>query len=76
MERDVAIRIDGMLVGISAYMDGIAHYMKHNLSDNEYKAHIGLVGATMGETIELSDRLHAMFPDIIPKEIDPNYIGI
>lgn len=27
MERDVAIRIDGMLSGALAYMDGIAHLM-------------------------------------------------
>ncbi len=73
MDRDVAIRIDGMLSGVFAYMNSIAHYMKANLSDDEYKAHVHLVGAVMGEAIEFSNRLHAMFPDIAPKEIDPKF---
>jgi hypothetical protein len=28
MERDIAIRIDGMLLGVRGNLDGIAHYMK------------------------------------------------
>ena len=72
MERDVAIRIDGMLSGVLASMNGIAHHMKNNLSEEEYKSLIGMVGATMGEAIEFSSLLHKMFPDIVPKELDPN----
>ena len=53
-------------------MNGIAHYMKNNLSEEEYKSFIGIVGATMGEAIEFSSLLHKMFPDIVPKELDPN----
>ena len=73
MDRDVAIRIDGMLGGVLASMNGIAHYMKNNLSEEEYKSFIGMIGATMGEAIEFSSRLHKMFPDIIPKELDPTF---
>ena len=72
MERDVAIRIDGMLSGVLASINGIAHYMTNNLSEEEYKSFIGMVGATMGEAIEFSSRLYKMFPDIVPKELDPN----
>ena len=72
MERDVAIRIDGMLSGVVASMNGIAHDMKNNLSEEEYKSLIGMVGATMGEAVEFSSLLHKMFPDIVPKELDPS----
>ena len=72
MERDVAIRIDGMLSGVLASMNGIAHYMRNNLSEEEYKSLVGMVGAMMGEVIEFSSLLHKTFPDIVPKELDPN----
>ena len=72
MERDVAIRIDGMLSGVFASMTGIVHYMRNNLFEEEYKSLIGMVGATMGEAVEFSSLLHKMFPDIVPKELDPN----
>lgn len=73
MERDVAIRIDGMLGGVLASMEGVARYMKNNLSEEEYKTLVGMVGATMGEAVEFSSLLHRMFPDIVPKELDPNF---
>ena len=76
MERDVAIRIDGMLSGVLASMSGIAHYMKNNLSEEEYKSLVGMVGATMGEAVEFSSLLHKLFPDIVPKELDPNHSAL
>jgi hypothetical protein len=33
MDRDVAIRIDGMLIGVSGSLNGIANYVKNNLSE-------------------------------------------
>ena len=72
MERDVAIRIDGMLSGVLASMNGIAYYMKNNLSEGKYKSLVGMVGAMMGEVIEFSSLLRKTFPDIVPKELDPN----
>ena len=72
MERDVAIRIDGMLNSVLASMNGIAHYMKNNLSEEEYKFLVRMVRATMGEAVEFSSLLHKMFPDIVPKELDLN----
>lgn len=35
MDRDVAIRIDGMLIGVSGSLNGIANYMKNNVSEQE-----------------------------------------
>ena len=69
MTRDVALRIDGMLMGAMGHLDGIAHYMKGNLPPEEYKDLVKLIGAAMAETVELSSRLHATFPDIVPKEL-------
>lgn len=36
MEKDVAVRIDGMLMGAQGNLDGIAQYIKNNLTDQEY----------------------------------------
>jgi hypothetical protein len=71
MDRDVAIRLDGMLIGVSGNLDGIAHYMKNNLSPEEYGALIGHIGASMGELIGISTSLHKQFPDIVPNELKP-----
>lgn len=72
MDKDVAIRLDGMLMGVRGHLDGIAHYMKNNLSAPEYTALIGHIGASMGELIDISTSLHQQFPDIFPKELRPS----
>ena len=69
MTKDVALRIDGMLMGAMGHLDGIAHYMKGNLPPEEYRELVKLLGAAMAETVELSSRLYATFPDIVPKEL-------
>ena len=71
MERDVALRIDGMLMGVLGSLDGIAHYVKNNLSEQDYSEMIRPIGRAMAELIEISDSLHSHFPDIVPKEIIP-----
>ncbi len=71
MDRDVAIRLDGMLIGVCGNLDGIAHYMKNNLSPEEYGALIGHIGGSMGELIDISASLHKQFPDIVPNELKP-----
>ncbi|MGO9773129.1 MAG: hypothetical protein ACLPSW_27000 [Roseiarcus sp.] len=72
MDRDVAIRLDGMLIGVRGNLDGIAHYMKNNLPSTEYDALIGHIGGSMGELIDISTSLHKQFPDIIPRELKPS----
>jgi hypothetical protein len=71
MERDVAIRIDGMALGAKANLDGIAWYLKNNTSADEYSRLVKFVGEAMGALCELSQSLYDDFPDIVPKELQP-----
>jgi hypothetical protein len=72
MDRDVAIRLDGMLIGVRGNLDGIAHYMKNNLSSEEFAKQVRLIGESMGALVEISCFLHSRFPDITPKELLPS----
>ena len=71
MDRDAAVRIDGMLMGARANLDGIAHYMKNNLSSEEFSDLVLSIGKSMSALIDISSSLHSKFPDIIPKELLP-----
>ena len=61
MDRDVAIRLDGMLLGVCGNLDGIAHYMKNNLPSEDYDALVKYIGGSMGELIDISTSLHRRF---------------
>jgi hypothetical protein len=71
MDRHVAIRLDGMLLGARANLDGIAHYAKNNLSPEEFSDAVRSIGKSMGALIDISSSLHSKFPDIVPKELLP-----
>jgi hypothetical protein len=71
MDRDVAIRIDGMLLGARANLDGIAHYMKNNLSSEEFSEAVLSLGKSMSALIDISSSLHSKYLDITPKELWP-----
>jgi hypothetical protein len=71
MDRDAPVRIDGMLMGARANLDGIAHYMKNNLSSEEFSDLVLSIGKSMSALIDISSSLHSKFPDIIPKELSP-----
>ena len=71
MDRDVAIRIDGMALGAKANLDGIAWYLKNNTSADEYSRLVKFVGEAMGALYELSKSLYDDFPDIVPRELQP-----
>jgi hypothetical protein len=71
VERDVAIRIDGMLIGARGGLDGIAHYMKNNLSDEDSLEFSHSIGEAMAALIDISATLHARFPGILPRELIP-----
>jgi hypothetical protein len=71
MDRDVAIRIDGMLLGARANLDGIAHYMKNNLSSEEFSEAVLSLGKSMAALIDISSSLHSKYLDITPKELWP-----
>ncbi|MEK9282547.1 hypothetical protein MTR72_23415 [Bradyrhizobium sp. ISRA442] len=71
MERDIAIRIDGMVLGALGTLEGIAHYIKNNLSDEEYSKLVKSIGQSMAGLFDLSQSLHSLFPDIVPAELRP-----
>jgi hypothetical protein len=71
MDRDIAVRIDGMLRCTCGSLDAIAHYMKDNLSAEEFSALVKMIGRSMGALVDLSQSLYADFPDIVPKELRP-----
>lgn len=71
MERDVALRIDGMLIAIRGNLDGVAHYVKNNCTEAEFKRIVRQIGAAMAETIEISNALYQEHPDIMPSELRP-----
>jgi hypothetical protein len=69
MDRDVALRVDAMLMGVRASLDAIAHYVKNNASEDEFKTIARQIGSSMGQTMLISDSLHDQYQDIIPKEL-------
>jgi hypothetical protein len=71
VDRDAAIRLDGMLMNVRASLDGITHFMKSNLSDDEYSSLVTCIGHAMSATIDVSSHLHAKFPNIVPKDLLP-----
>jgi hypothetical protein len=60
-----------MLMNVRASLNGIAHFMESNLSDDEYLSLVTCVGQAMSATIDTSSHLHAEFPNIVPKELLP-----
>ena len=77
MKRDFALRIDSLLSGVRANLDSIANYMRNHISssdltEEEFKRCVQLIGRSMGETIKLSRVLYAEFPDIEPDELKSN----
>jgi hypothetical protein len=69
MDRDVALRIDAILVGVRASLDAVAHYVKNNASEDEFKIIAHHIGASMGQTILVSNMLYERHADIIPEEL-------
>jgi hypothetical protein len=71
MQRDAALRIDGMLIGVQGNLNCIVHYLKNNLSQEEYKEHAFSVAKSMAALIDISKSMYLEFPDILPKELQP-----
>jgi hypothetical protein len=71
MDRDIALRIDGMLMEIRASLDGVACYAKNNCTEKEFRQIVRLIGSSMAETIEISNALYKEHPDIVPRELQP-----
>jgi len=71
MDKDVAIRIDGMAISVRSSLDGMARYTKDNLPPEDYARLIKSVGRSMADLVDLSTQLYTSVPDIVPKELVP-----
>jgi hypothetical protein len=71
MTRDLALRLDGMLIAARGSMGEIAHHLNNNLETDEMRKYLKFIGEAMGELVDFSSALHAMYPDITPKELIP-----
>jgi len=58
-----------MLMAQRANLDMIAHFIKRNLSEDDYKKFIKNISKGMTATIEISNDLYERYPDIIPAEL-------
>jgi hypothetical protein len=69
MKRDVALRLDALLMGARGNLDMIAHYMKNNLPDEEYRENKLHIAKSMTELIDISNKIHKLYPDTVPDEL-------
>jgi hypothetical protein len=69
MKRDIALRLDGLLNGARGSLDMIAHYMKANLSEEDFVKYRSNIAKGMAEIFEISSDLHKAYPDMVPDEL-------
>ncbi len=76
IDRDIVIRIDGMVKGASFNLVAVSEYIRKNI-DNEALRHelILYIGKCLYETKCLSEKLYELHPDIIPPERVPTDIS-
>ncbi|NLR74241.1 hypothetical protein [Leeia aquatica] len=75
MQRDIALRLDAMLMQARGSIDQVAHYMKRHLTDAEFDDFRQSLGASMVALIEISNALHQQFPDTVPEELRSDEIS-
>jgi len=51
MKRDVALRIDGLLIGVRESLGYVVTYMETNVSAEEFKKYEQFIGESMGGTV-------------------------
>ncbi len=74
MKRDFALRIDSLLGGGRSRLDAVVEFMRHHMqhgdiSDEEFKKYVHFIGKSLVGTIEFSNDLYRLFPDITPDEL-------
>jgi len=65
MDRDIAIRIDALLVNAVGNIDALAAFLKNNVSEEEFNRYVPKLGECMYHLIEFSEDLRKTYPDII-----------
>ena len=68
MDRDFAIRLEGMLLGARGHLDCITFFMKNNMSNDEFKINATRIAEAMAALIEISNEIYLKYPDTTPKE--------
>ena len=71
MERDIALRIDGMIRSINGTLDNLAGYIRKSCTREEARILIHHVGKAMGASFELGEAIWSQHPDICPPELKP-----
>jgi hypothetical protein len=71
MKRDVALRLDGMMIAMRSALNGTAAYAQRHLTKDEFRVFVHQIGAAMGKTIDISNALYREHPDITPEELIP-----
>jgi hypothetical protein len=69
MNRDAALKIDALLLGIRYSLSSAQHYMRPYLSEEDYKKYKYAIARSTGELIDISNDLYTKFPDIFPDEL-------
>jgi hypothetical protein len=69
MDRDVALRIDGYMIALGAVFSSVAEYVRNNVPEHQQAEYIQTIGKGFGAVVELSNKLYAEHPDIVPKEM-------
>lgn len=69
MNKDAALKLIGLLSGSIANLNHLAYFMKENLDEKHFTAHVLKVGAAMAEVNELVNVICAEFPEITPKDL-------
>jgi len=71
MDRDVALRVDGYMIALGAVFSSVAQYVRNNVPEDQRHEYIQTIGKGFGAVVELSNKLYAEHPDIVPKEMRP-----
>ena len=71
VQRDMALRIDGIISGARSQLDWLAYTAKMSLDEIEYRLIVKEVGSAMGALYEISSNLYKQFPAIVPEEMIP-----
>jgi hypothetical protein len=69
IERDIAVRIDSLLLGVMYTLESVQQYIKSNVPRDDYDAYRYKIAHALGELLEISWDLHAIHPDIVRKEM-------
>jgi hypothetical protein len=69
MNRDVALRLSGLLMGVSGSLNHVAHFLKENLSEEEFIKYRSNIGKAMGETFAIASDLYRVYPEITPDSL-------